>query len=184
MSIVIKNTKYEIIKILGKGGYGRVIQVKNKSDNKYYAIKEIIIRDEMKDKIKDIQKEADILSKFNCNNIVKYYDSVKINDKFYIVMEYCDGQNLKDFINKKIKNNELIEENILYKIIKQICEGIKEIHNKNIIHRDIKLENIFMNDNMEIKIGDFGISKQFNPNKEYTQTLNKVGSIYLWHQKF
>ena len=135
MSIVIKKTKYEIIKIIGKGGYGKVIQVKSKSNNKYYAIKEIIIKDEMKDKIKDIQKEADILSKFNCNNIVKYYDSVKINDKFYIVMEYCDGQNLKDYINKHIKHNELIEENIIYKIIKQICMGIKEIHSKNIIHR-------------------------------------------------
>ena len=178
MSIVIKKTKYEIIKIIGKGGYGKVIQVKSKSNNKYYAIKEIIIKDEMKDKIKDIQKEVDILSKFNCNNIVKYYDSVKINDKFYIVMEYCDGQNLKDFINKKIKNNELIEEKILYKIIKQICEGIKEIHNKNIIHRDIKPENIFMNDNMEIKIGDFGISKQFNPNKDYLNTPLRQGSLF------
>ena len=178
MSLIIRNKKYVIIKKLGEGGSGRVIQVKSKSDNKYYAIKEIIIRDEMKDKIKDIQKEADILSKFNCNNIVKYYDSVKINDKFYIVMEYCTGQNLKDIINKKIKNNELMEENILYKIIKQLCEGIKEIHSKNIIHRDIKPENIFMNDNMEIKIGDFGISKQFNPNKEYTKTLNQKGSLF------
>ena len=73
MSIIIRNIEYEKIKILGKGGYGKVIQAKNKSDKKNYAIKEIIIRDEMKDKIKDIQKEADILSKFNCNNIVKYY---------------------------------------------------------------------------------------------------------------
>ena len=172
------NDRYEIIKTIGEGGYGRVFQVKSKSDNKYYAIKEIIIRDEMKDKIKDIQKEADILSKFNSNNIVKYYDSFKINNKYYIVMEYCDGQNLKDFINKKIKNNELIEEKILYKIIKQICEGIKEIHNKHIIHRDIKPENIFINEKMEIKIGDFGISKQFDPNKEYAITKNKAGAIF------
>ena len=140
MSIVIKKTKYEIIKIIGKGGYGKVIQVKSKSNNKYYAIKEIIIRDEMKDKIKDIQKEADILSKFNCNNIIKYYDSRKINNKFYILIEYYEGQNLRDYIDENIKNNTLIEENILYKIIKQICKGIKEIHNKNIIHRDLKPE--------------------------------------------
>ena len=81
--ITIRNTKYEEIKELGRGGFGRVIQVKNKSDNKYYAVKEIIIRDEMKDKIKDIQKEADILSKFNSNNIVKYYDSFKENDIYF-----------------------------------------------------------------------------------------------------
>ena len=134
MSIVIKNTKYEIIKILGVGGYGKVFQAKSKSDNKYYAIKEIEIRDEMKDKIKDIKNDLDIISKFECKNIVKYYVSVKINNKFYIVMEYCNGQNLRDIINKSIKNNELIEENIIYNIIKQICIGIKDIHDKNIIH--------------------------------------------------
>ena len=57
---------------------------------------------------------------------------------------------------------KLIEEKLIYNIIKQICLGIKEIHNKKIIHRDLKPENIFMNKNNEIKIGDFGISKELN----------------------
>ena len=109
MSIIIKNTKYEIIKKLGKGGFGRVLQVKNKSDNKYYALKEIIIKDEMKDKIKDIKKEADILSKFNSKNIFKYYDSYLDKNKFYILMEYCDGRNLRDFMNEHINNGEYID---------------------------------------------------------------------------
>ena len=152
MTITIKNTKYEIIKKLVEGGYGRVIQVKSKLDNNYYAIKEIIMKLEMKDKLDNIKKEADILSKFNCNNIVKYYDSFEDKDKFYILMEYCEGQNLRDYINENIKNNTLIEEKILYKIIKQICLGIKEIHDKNIIHRDLKSENIFISEKMEIKI--------------------------------
>ena len=157
MSIIIRSTEYKEIKQLGKGGYGRVIQVKNKSNNKIYAIKEIKINNEIS--IENIKNEAIILSKFECNNIVKYYDSYLDKDKFYILMEYCDGQNLRDFINNNSKNNELIEENILYNIIKQICIGLKEIHDKNIIHRDIKPENIFMNENKDIKIGDFGISK-------------------------
>ena len=178
MSIIIKNKKYEIIKELGKGGNGKVIQVLNTLDNKFYAIKEIEIKEDIRDKIKNIENEANILSKFNCKNIVKYYDSYKDNKKFCILMEYCDGQNLKDFIDKNKNKNELIEENILYNIIKQICIGIKEIHSKNIIHRDLKPENIFMNYNKEIKIGDFGISKYFGGNKVYTTTLNKAGSIY------
>ena len=176
-SIIINDIEYEIIKELGKGGFGRVIQVKNKSDNNFYAIKEIIIRADMKDQLDNIKKEADILSKFDCDNIVKYYDSYFDKDKFYILMEYCEGQNLKDFININIENNELIEENTLYDIIKQICIGIKEIHNENIIHRHIKPENIFMNENKDIKIGDFGISKQYNPNKQYTNTIYKVGLV-------
>ena len=122
MSITIRNIKYEAIKILGQGGFGRVIQVKNKSDNKFYAMKEIIITEEMKDKIKEIHKEAEILSKFNFKNIVKYKDSYLDKNKFYIIMEFC-GQNLRDFLDKN--KEDLIEENILYNIIKQICIGIK-----------------------------------------------------------
>ena len=176
--ITIKGKEYEIKKELGKGGFGRVIKVLNKSDNKYYAIKEIEIIEDMKDKIKYFEAEADFLSKFDCKNIVKYYDSYKDNNKFYIVMEYCEGQTLRALIDKNKKKNELIEEDILYNIIKQICLGIKEIHDKNIIHRDIKPENIFMNDNKDIKIGDFGISKYFGPNKDYLVTLKKAGSVF------
>ena len=98
MAITIRNTEYEIIEEIGKGGFGRVIKVESKSDNKFYAIKEIIIDNEMKDKIKDIQKEANILSKFNNKNIVKYYDSYLDKNKFYILMEYCEGQNLKKIL--------------------------------------------------------------------------------------
>jgi len=173
MSIFIKNIEYKIIKELGEGAFGSVVEVEK--DNKYYAIKEIKIEGELKDKINEIQKEAEILSKFDNKNIVKYYDSYLDKDKFYILMEYCDGQNLRDFINKHNKNNELIEEDILSNIIKQICLGLKEIHNKNIIHRCLRPEDIFMNKNMEIKIGDFGISKQFDPNKEYAITKYKIG---------
>ena len=134
--------------------------------------------------IEIIKKEADILSKFNCNNIVKYYDSYLDKDKFYILMEYCAGQNLSDFININIKNNELIEENILYNIIKQICLGIKEIYKMKIIHRDLKPENIFMDNKNDIKIRDFDISKYFGSNKEYTKTFNKAGSKNILHKKY
>ena len=89
MSIIIRDIEYEVIKELGKGGFGRVIQVKSKSDNKIYAIKEIIIKDEMEISVENIKNEANILSKFNCNNIVKYYDSCENKDKFYILMEFC-----------------------------------------------------------------------------------------------
>ena len=131
--------KYKIIKELGKGAFGNVNLIINNLNNQYYALKEIKIKEEKN--INEIENEINIISKFNCNNIVKYYDSYIENGKYYILMEYCDGQNLKDFINEHIKNNELIEEDILYNIIKQICTELKEIHKKNIIHKDKKQEN-------------------------------------------
>ena len=125
MILVKKN--YEIIKELGKGAFGKVNLVLNNLDNKYYALKEITIKEEKN--INEIENEINIsISKFDCNNIVKYYDSYIENGKYYILMEYCGGQNLKDFIKEYNKNNELIEENIIYNIIKQICIGIKEMH--------------------------------------------------------
>ena len=174
MSIKLNKAEYKIVKELGKGGSGKVFQVQK--DNKYYALKEIQVTSELKDKIEEIQKEAKILSKFNSKYIVKYYDSYLYKDKFYILMEYCSGLNLKEYINKN--KNKLIEENILYNIIKQICLGIKEIHEKKIVHRDLKPENIFLNEKMELKIGDFGIAKEFSSNKEFSLTQNQRGSLY------
>ena len=174
--ININNIDYRIIKELGKGGFGNVYQVLSKSDNKYYAIKVIPIKDKTEEIIKSFEKEAEILSKFNCDKIIKYYDSSKDNNNIYILMEYFEGDNLRSFINKHIYDNTLIEENILINIIKQLCIGIKEIHNKEIIHRDLKPENIFINDNMNIKIGDFGISKQLDSIMPQI-TNNRAGSI-------
>ena len=143
-------------------------------------MKVIPIKGEAKETIQTFEKEAEILSKFNCRNIVKYYDSYKDNNNIYILMKYCDGDNLRNFIDKNMKRNTLIEEDILKDIIKQLCIGIKEIHNKEIIHRDLKQKNIFINDKMHIKIGDFGISKQkqFDSYKSHTITKNKAGTDY------
>ena len=94
-------------------------------------------------------------------------------------MEYCDVQNLNFLINKHKEKSELIEEKIIYNIIKQICLGLKEIHSKNIIHRDLKPENIFMNKNNEIKIGDFGISKELYSYKSITKTNNNLGRYFI-----
>ena len=160
--ININNKEYKIDIKLGEGGFGKVKKVLNSSDNKYYAMKIINIKGETKEKIQTFEKEAEILSKFNCDNIVKYYDTFKDNNNIYILMEFCSGNNLRNFIDKNKNNKVSIGENIVYNIVKQICIGIKEIHNKKIVHRDLKPENIFINDNMIIKIGDFGISKQLD----------------------
>ena len=174
--IIINNKKYKIIKKLGEGGFGKVIQVLNKSDNKFYAIKVIPIKNESKDKIGGIQNEAKILSEFNCDNIVKCYGTFKDNFNIYILMEFCSEGNLRNFIDKNIDKDTLIKENIISNIIKQICIGIKEIHDKKIVHRDLKPENIFIDNNMNIKIGDFGISKQLNSYQTHVLTTKRLGS--------
>ena len=110
--------------------------------------------------------------------VVKYYDSSKDNNNIYILMKYCKGENLRTYIDKHINDNTFIQENIISNIIRQICRGIKEMYNMKIVHRDLKPENISVVDNTNIKIGDFGISKQLNMDKTHTLTKSKTGTDY------
>jgi serine/threonine protein kinase len=87
-------------------------------------------------------------------------------------MEYGGDSDLKKFIKKFKDKHQLIDEPIIKKIILQICNGLKEIHKANIIHRDLKPGNILINDNNDIKIIDFGISKELAMNKNSTYTIN------------
>ena len=175
-SIKFKNIEYKIIKELGKGLFGKVYQALNKSDNKYYVIEEFPIKEETKETIQSFQNEINILLKLNYNNIVKYYDASIDNKNIYILMEFCEGDNLRSFIDKNMNKNTLIEENIINIIIKQICIGIKEIHNKKLIHKDLKPENIIIKDDMDIKLIDLGLTKKLNIYKTYILGKNKSGS--------
>ena len=177
-TIVIEGIEYKLIKELGKGGFCKVYQALSVLDNKIYAIKEIPIKNETENRIKEFQNEAVILSKFNSNNIVKFFGTSKDNNNIYILMECCNGETLKNFIDKHINDSLLIKENTISNIIKKICIGIKEIHDKRIVHRDLKPEHIFMNDNMDIKIGGFSISKQLNSNQTHRKSINKAGTEY------
>ena len=178
MSIIINSCEYSIQQKLGEGGFGSVYKAYNKNDHKICAIKIISIKGQSEEDVKNVEKEAEIFSQFKNDNIVEYYDSFKNDESFYIIMEYCDGSDLRKFIDEHHQKEESIKENIIYDILNQLCSGIKEIHNKNIVHRDLKPENIFMNKNFEIKIGDFSISKKLNPKKNYTITKKKAGSDY------
>ena len=149
---------YKVIKKLGEGGFGDVYLIEKKCALKKYNK---ILKEEEKENIKNM---INIINKINNEYIIKYYDIYEENNTFNVLMEYGGEINLKQYIENK---EELIEENIIKDIILQICIGIKEIHKNNIIHRDLTPDNIFINKNNKIKIGDFGISKI---NKDYAKT--------------
>ena len=165
---------YKIIKEIGKGGFGTVYLIEK--ENKKYALKKIpiyILDNGQKEKYTE---EINILSTFNSEYIVKYYDSKINNDYIEILMEYGGATNLKKFIEDHKDKNHLIEEEIIEYIIFQICLGLKEIHKKNIIHRDLTPENIFIDEFNKIKIGDFGVSKKLATSKAYVYT--KTGKYH------
>ena len=102
MSVIINSVKYIYTNELGENKKQdiKVYKAINEKNNKYYVIKEISINNEKEEVINELKKEAFILSQFNNGNIVKFYGSQIIDHKFYILMEYCEGHDLRIFINK------------------------------------------------------------------------------------
>ena len=134
---------YEIIKQLGKGGFGSVYKVINKNDNKIYAIKRISIKGLNQKELDFIKNEANIISNIDNENIVKYHESFYDDDYLNIVMDFCEFGDLRQILNEIKGSGNFFSTSAIYYIIRSICFGLKEIHEKNLIHRDLKPENIF-----------------------------------------
>ena len=166
-----KISHYEIGKVIGKGAYAIVKMCKNKITQEKFAMK-IYEKKNLNDNIKKkcVSKEIEILKKLNHPNIVKLYDTI-ITDKYIIlVQELVNGISLREYYNTQIRHQKNISENkfkFLTLIFKQIFSAFDYIHKKNIAHRDIKLENILLTRNNEIKIIDFGFG-HYNP-RNYLQ---------------
>ena len=171
MSDFLSRPNYKIINAIGSGSFGKVFKILDKESNKIYALKRIDLNtNRLKENLKSIQTETQILKTIKSEYIVQFHESFKDGDSFYIVMEFCEHKDLRSFINTYKNNNKLIHEQVIFIIMEELCLGIKEIHSKNIIHRDLKPENIFISDNYKIKIGDFGVSKILD-GTDYAQTF-------------
>ncbi|NXY75862.1 NEK5 kinase, partial [Glareola pratincola] len=167
--------KYEIIKKIGEGSFGTIFLAKGKVDNEQCVIKEINLT-KMPVKEKEAsQKEVILLAKMKHANIVTFYNSLQEKNKLYIVMEYCDGGDLMKRIN--MQHGVLFDEDQILSWFVQISLGLKHIHDKKILHRDVKAQNIFLSNNGKVaKLGDFGIARQLNSTMEFAHTC--VGTPY------
>lgn len=147
---------YEIDSIIGKGGMGKVYKAYDITNKKIVALKvlnpELVTDTENR---KRLTNEGQILSQFNNKNIVKVFEIGETKEIVYISMEYLEGGTLDEFIKK----NYQIKFNDIKRITIEICSGLKAVHEKNIIHRDLKSNNIMLDSKGNIKIMDFGLSK-------------------------
>ena len=156
---------YEFVKSIGQGMYGQVFLAKHKTENKHYAIKRINFKDINDKDRKNIENEVRLLKELRHPNIVSYKDSFLDNENYYnIVMIYCDGGDIYSKI-KTAKNKHFIENDILDWLV-QLCLALSYIHDKKILHRDLKTQNIFIQNERKVRIGDFGIAKIFNQTKD------------------
>ncbi|RXM31950.1 Serine/threonine-protein kinase Nek5 [Acipenser ruthenus] len=153
--------KYEVVRMIGEGAFGKAFLVKAKENNGQCVIKEInFARMPVKEK-EASRKEVTLLSRMKHPNVVTFLNSFEEKMKLYIVMEYCDGGDLMKRIS--MQRGLLFAEAQILDWFVQICMGLKHIHDRKVLHRDIKAQNIFIaNNGMKVKLGDFGIARMLN----------------------
>ena len=156
---------YRIGKVLGKGAFGKVNLAIHKESGDLVAIKSIN-KSYLIDKTSNnkIMQEVTILKKIKHRHIICLRETFDTDSHFIFVMELWSGGDLLNYVRKRRKLNE----NTAKVIFKQILEGLHHCHTNNVLHRDIKLDNILLDSKGEVKLGDFGVSKIVSDNEVIT----------------
>ncbi len=154
------DNKYRFVEVLGEGGFGKVFLAKAERVGNLVAIKQLIKQD--KEQQDDIIYEMQIVSKFNHPNIVTYKHHFIQDDLLFIVMEYCSLGSLRDMMQK-----EKVSSTFVWKWMNTLTETLQFVHEKKIIHHDIKPDNILFTDNRTLKISDFGIANTGGGTRPY-----------------
>ena len=173
MSNTIGN-RYEIIKLLGRGGMADVYLAFDVILNRHVAIK--ILKSDMADDDlakERFKREAGAITQLSHPNIVDVYDVGDDGDRHYIVMEYVKGYTLKQLIKKRgpIPFKEAVW------MMKQLAGALMEAHRNNVIHRDVKSQNVLIKDDGTIKLSDFGIALA-NGAMQLTHEDSVIGSVH------
>ena len=175
--------EYEFIENIGQGMYGRVYKARNKKENKYYAIKRLNFKDINEKEKKQINNEVSCIKKLKHPNIISYKESFNDEDNYFnIVTTFCEGGDIYNKIQNQ-KGEYFSEDQILNWMV-QILLGLDYIHKNDIIHRDIKPQNIFIKNKHIICIGDFGIAKIINQIQTQTMTSIIGTPLYMSPESF
>ena len=168
--------KYDPIRILGEGSFGKVYLMRDKVRRTFVCVKVIKIKNIPKKEREATKMEVDLLRRLHHPNIVRYIDSFlsKNNESLCICMEYCDGGDLASQI-KAARRNMFGESKILHWFV-QLALGLHYMHTNKVLHRDLKTQNVFLLGNGRLVLGDLGISKVLDGTMDFAQTC--IGTPY------
>ena len=163
---------FEIISELGKGSFGFVYKVRRKTDNIIYALKKVSFSKLNSKEKENSLNEIRILASLHNKHVIEYKDAFYDNNAncLCLIMEFAEHGDLDKAIRNRMKEKRYYSEYEIISILIQITKGLKNLHDNNIMHRDIKSANIFIFENNIFKIGDLNVSKILKNDLHHTQT--------------
>ena len=153
----IRQNQWKKGELIGAGAYGRVFMGMNELTGGLIAIKEMVFTQDNEKEMKSLQREVSLMRKFAHPNIVAYLGTeVGDANTLYIFTEWVPGGSLQSLLNKFGRFKESVVQNYTLQMLK----GLKYLHENGVVHRDIKGSNILVDDRGNVKLCDFGASKQ------------------------
>ena len=158
--------KWVLTEVIGHGSFAKVWKAHHKETDKVAAVKEINTERLNKKLLESLASEIAVLQRVNHPHIVNLYETIKRPEKsrIYLVLEYCEGGDLSRFVKK---NGRLQEQRVLY-FMRQLCSGLKHLRSLNLMHRDLKPQNLLLSKpqgeggDMVLKIADFGFARDLS----------------------
>ncbi|XP_076860300.1 serine/threonine-protein kinase PLK2b [Brachyhypopomus gauderio] len=155
-------------KVLGKGGFAKCYELTDLSVGKVYAAKIIpharVSKPHQREKI---NREIELHRALSHKHIVHFYHHFEDEDNIYILLEYCSRRSLAHIL----KSRKVLTEPEVRYYLKQTVSALKYLHDQEILHRDLKLGNLFVSDTMELKVGDFGLAAKLEPISNRRKTI-------------
>ena len=169
--------KFSSLSKIGQGSFGCVYKAFNNVSGKFVCLKEIQCNFLTLQERRAALQEAALLASVSCEYIVRYFDSFIENDNLYLEMELCEGGDLYHFIQShKEAKKGLLSEDLVCKWLIQSCLALYHLHSLFILHRDFKTMNIFLDKNLNVRVGDVGMAKILNSSQSAANSL--VGTPY------
>lgn len=166
--------KYEKLEKIGEGTYGTVFKAKNKETQEIVALKRVRLDDDDEGVPSSALREICLLKELKHKNIVRLHDVLHSDRKLTLVFEHCD-QDLKKYFDSL---NGDIDPDVVMSFMFQLLKGLSYCHSRNILHRDLKPQNLLINRTGELKLADFGLARAFGiPVRCYSAEV-----VTLWYR--